>query len=255
MAGANRDEIVSFCDQLLEIERFSDYCPNGLQVPGAEEVTIVATGVSGNLELIGAAAAAGAQLVLVHHGVFWESGSRALSPALAERLRMLLCEGISLAGYHLPLDAHPAVGNNALICEGLGLQRGEPFGEAKGAPIGFVARPAEGTVSPAALSGRIGELTGREPLVFAEGPDQIASVAVVSGGGAAMLEQAATLGLDALITGEPNEPAAATAQEYGIHFIAAGHHATETFGVRRLGELVAERFGVEHRFIDVPNPV
>jgi dinuclear metal center YbgI/SA1388 family protein len=255
VVGVHRDEIVSFCDRLLEVEHFADYCPNGLQVPGGEEVTSVVTGVSANLELLHAAAGARAQLVLVHHGVFWEAGSRALSPALAERLRALLGNSISLAAYHLPLDAHPEVGNNALICDRLGLETGERFGESKGAAIGFVARPAEGNVSPAALSDRVRELTGRKPLVFAEGPDEIAAVAVVSGGGAGMLEQAGALGLDALITGEPNEPAAATAREYGIHFIAAGHHATETFGVRRLGELVAERFGVEHRFIDVPNPV
>ncbi|MFN2612421.1 MAG: Nif3-like dinuclear metal center hexameric protein [Solirubrobacterales bacterium] len=255
MAAANRDQIVSFCDQLLEIERFADYCPNGLQVPGAVAVDCVVSGVSANLELLRGAAEAGAQLVLVHHGVFWEGGSRALTPALAERLRVLLGEDISLAGYHLPLDAHPAVGNNALICEKLGLEKGERFGEAKGVPIGFVARPAEGTVPLAGLSELVRHLTGREPLVFAAGHGEIASVGVVSGGGAGMLEEAAALGLDAILTGEPNEPAAAGAHENGVHFIAAGHHATETFGVRRLGELVAERFGVEHRFIDIPNPV
>src|SRR6186997_158994 len=113
---AARDEIVSFCDELLEIGRFDDYCPNGLQVPGRDQVEVVVSGVSANADLLRAAGDAGAGLVLVHHGVFWDAGSRALSPGLAERLRILLAGGISLAGYHLPLDAHPEIGNNALIC-------------------------------------------------------------------------------------------------------------------------------------------
>ncbi len=251
---AARDEIVSFCDELLDAPSFADYCPNGLQVPGRAGVEIIASGVSANLELLRAAADAGADLVLVHHGVFWDAGSRALGPALAERLRLLLRAEISLAAYHLPLDAHPEIGNNALICEGLALEKGERFGAARGVPIGFAGRSAE-PLGIAELGERIASLTSREPLVFAAGPEAISTVGVVSGGGASMLEEAAALGLDALLTGEPNEPAEASARENGIHFIAAGHHATETFGVRALGERIAERFGVEHRFIEIPNPI
>jgi dinuclear metal center YbgI/SA1388 family protein len=255
VAATSRDEIVAFCDELLDVAEFDDYCPNGLQVPGAELVERVVSGVSANLELLQAAADARAELVLVHHGVFWDAGSRALSAAQAERLRVLLGGQVSLCGYHLPLDAHPEVGNNALLCEGLGLDKGERFAEVKGSPIGFVGHVAGGPLSPTELAGRVRDLTGREPLVFDEGPAEIRSVGIVSGGGASSLEQAVELNLDAMVTGEPSEPARATARESGIHFIAAGHHATETFGVSRLGELIGDRFGVEYRFIEVPNPV
>jgi dinuclear metal center YbgI/SA1388 family protein len=251
---ASRDEIVAFCDRLLDARSFTDYCPNGLQVPGAEEVEVVVSGVSANLELLRDAEAAGAQMVLAHHGVFWDAGSRALSPALAERLRLLLGAGISLAAYHLPLDAHPEIGNNALICDGLGLRKGERFGTAKGAAIGFTGAFAE-PLPLAGVAAKVRELTGRDPLVFPGGDAPVSRAGVVSGGGAGMLEEAVGLGLDALITGEPGEPTAASAAENGIHCIAAGHHATETFGARALGERVAAEFGIEHRFIEVPNPV
>ena len=252
--SADRNEIVSFCDELLAAGEFDDYCPNGLQVPGAEEVERVVTGVSANLELLRAAADGRGELVVVHHGLFWDRGSRALTPALAERLRTVLGAGISVCGYHLPLDAHAEIGNNALICEGLGLERAGGFGEAGGRSVGAIGAAAD-PISPEELSSRVAKLTGREPLVFESGPAEVRRVGVLSGGGASYVEEAAGLGLDALITGEPNEPARASAAETGIHFIAAGHHATETFGIRRLGELIAERFGVEHRFIEVPNPV
>jgi dinuclear metal center YbgI/SA1388 family protein len=255
LVPASRDEIASFCDELLDARAFADYCPNGLQVPGSPAVETIVSGVTANLELLEAAAANGAQMVLAHHGVFWDAGSRALTPALAARLRLMLGAEISLAAYHLPLDAHPEIGNNALICDGLGLEKGERFGDAKGAPIGFVGRAS----APLAFDGlvsKVAELTGgREPLGIEAGPAEITAVGIVSGGGAPMLEEAAALGLDAMIAGEPNEPAAATARENGIHFIAAGHHATEIFGVRALGERVAAEFGIEHSFIDVPNPV
>jgi dinuclear metal center YbgI/SA1388 family protein len=252
MAAA--EEIVSFCDALLAIGEFDDYCPNGLQVPGADEVERVVTGVSANLELLLAATGERADLVVVHHGLFWDRGTRALSPALAERLRVVLESRISLCGYHLPLDAHPEVGNNALLCAGLGLEQGGRFAEIGGSAIGVIGVSAD-PISPGELSARVANLTGREPLAFEEGPGEVRSVGIVSGGGASSLEEAAVLGLDAMITGEPNEPARASARESGIHFIAAGHHATETFGIRRLGELIGERFGVEHRFIEVPNPI
>ncbi len=252
--SADRDEIVSFCDALLTIGEFDDYCPNGLQVPGAEDVERVVSGVSANLELLQAAADGSAELVVVHHGLFWDRGSRALTPALAERLRSVLGAGISVCGYHLPLDAHAEIGNNALICEGLGLERTGGFGGAGGRPVGAIGVPPD-AISPEELSSRVAKLTGRDPLVFESGPAEVRGVGVLSGGGASYVEEAAALGLDALITGEPNEPARASARENGIHFLAAGHHATETFGIRRLGEMIGEKFGVEHRFIEVPNPV
>jgi len=161
---------------------------------------------------------------------------------------------MSLAAYHLPLDAHPEVGNNALICDGLGLERTEAFGEAKGGPIGWVGTPRE-TLALGELVERCTELFGAAPLVFDSGPAEIRRVGVVSGGGSSSLGEAIALGLDAFVTGEPTEHVMADAREGGIHFLAGGHYASETFGVRRLGELLADRFGVAHTFVEVPNPI
>jgi dinuclear metal center YbgI/SA1388 family protein len=247
--------ILEELDRLLDPASFEDHAPNGLQVPGKPEITTVATGVSAGLELFERAAAASAELVLVHHGLFWEGQPRALSPGLAARLRVLLAADINLVAYHLPLDAHPEVGNNALIAEGLGCDHRTPFGVHRGREIGFVAGFSEDGVPAPELFERVGSLTGREPLVFDSGPPHVRQLGIVSGGAAGDLQPAIDAGLDAFLTGEPAEPVMAQAREAGVHFIAAGHYATETFGVRRLGELVAERFGVTHEFIDVPNPV
>jgi dinuclear metal center YbgI/SA1388 family protein len=246
-------EIVSYLDELLDASSFEDYGPNGLQVPGAAEVELVVTGVSAHRELFERAAAEGATLVLCHHGLFWNAQPVALTGGLKGRLKTLFDSDIALAAYHLPLDAHPEVGNNALICAALGLERGEPFGHHRGRPIGFVGR-SEGLAFEE-LRERCAAAFGQEPFAWAAGPDTVRSVGIVSGGGASSLAEAVARGLDAFLTGEPAEPAMADAREAGVHFIAAGHYASETFGVRRLGELVAERFGVEHRFIDIPNPI
>ena len=252
---ATDDEILEFLDRLLEPSGFDDHCPNGLQVPGRREIANVVTGVSASLELFERARAAGAGLVLVHHGMFWERQPRALSRAAAERLRVLLDAEIGLAAYHLPLDAHPEVGNNALIADALGCVGREPFGEHRGRAIGFAAEFAGDGVPATELFERVKCVTGREPLVFASGPPRVRRMGIVSGGGAGSLDDAAAAGLDALLTGEPSEPAMAQAREAGLHFIAAGHYATETFGVRALGERLAERFGVGHEFVHLPNPV
>ena len=255
VVAAARDDIIEFCDELLDAGAFDDYGPNGLQVPGAEHVERIVTGVSAHRELIARAIESGAQLLVAHHGLFWSSQPAALSPAMAERLRLALEARLSIAAYHLPLDAHAEVGNNALIRAGLGFERSpEQLGTAKGRAIGVVGRNATG-VPLADLVERVRELTGRDPLVFDAGPDPIHSIGIVSGGGAGMVHEAIALGLDAYLTGEPAEHAMADAREGGLHFIAAGHYATETFGIRRLGELVAARFGIDHEFIDVPNPV
>jgi dinuclear metal center YbgI/SA1388 family protein len=248
------EEVIAYLDELLEITDFQDYCPNGLQVPGTSELSVVVTGVSAHRELFEQAAVAGAQLVVAHHGLFWDFHPRSLTPAMKERLRVLFDNDIALAGYHLPLDAHPEVGNNALICEALGLERGEPFGEHRGRAVGFVGRSAEG-VPFAELRSRCVTAFGQEPFAWDTGPEVVHSVGIVSGGAASSFGEAIARGLDAFLTGEPAEHVMADARESGTHFIAAGHYATETFGVRRLGELVAERFGVEHRFVDAPNPI
>jgi dinuclear metal center YbgI/SA1388 family protein len=251
---AHRDEIIAFLDELLEISAFSDYGPNGLQVPGAEEVSRVVTGVSAQLELFERAAAAGAQLVLCHHGLFWEFHSRSISPAMQQRLRVLFDADMSLAGYHLPLDAHPEVGNNALICAALGFEQAEPFAEHRGRAIGFVGRLPNG-IQFAELQRRCVEAFEQEPFVFDSGPELVRSVGVVSGGADSSFGEAIERGLDAFVTGEAAEHVMAEAREGGVHYIAAGHYATERRGIRRLGELVAERFGVDHEFVEIPNPI
>ena len=251
---AERDRIIAYLDELLEVDGFPDYGPNGLQVPGAEEVSVVVTGVSAQRELFERAAAAGAQLVLCHHGLFWDFLPRAIGPAMKHRLRLVFDADISVAGYHLPLDAHPEVGNNALICAALGLERSEPFAEHKGRAIGFVGR-SEAGIPFAELRERCAAAFEQDPFVFDCGPEVVRSVGVISGGAPGDLGAAIALGLDAFITGETAEHVMADARENGVHFIAGGHYATERFGIRRIGELVAERFGVEHLFVEIPNPI
>jgi dinuclear metal center YbgI/SA1388 family protein len=251
---AQLNDVIRYLDELLEVERFQDYGPNGLQVPGSSEVGVVVTGVSSHLELFERAAELGAQLVVAHHGLFWDFHPRSITPAMRERLRLLFERDIALAGYHLPLDAHPEVGNNALICEALGLDRAERFGEHRGQAIGFVGRSEEG-IAFGELRSRCAAAFGQEPFAWDAGPETVHSVGIVSGAAASSFVEAIAQGLDAFLTGEPAEHVMADARESGTHFIAAGHYATETFGVRRIGELLGERFGVEHHFVEVPNPI
>jgi dinuclear metal center YbgI/SA1388 family protein len=284
-------EIVAELDRILEPERFDDYGPNGLQVPGASEVTTLATGVSANVELFEEAVAEQAQLLLVHHGLFWGTGPGPIDATMKRRLKLLFDANIGLAAYHLPLDAHPQYGNNALIARALGATKLEPFALHHGEPIGFLATlagaaadsanpregpaseqgalppeqgtlpPEQGTLAPEqgipadVLFTRVRELTARDPLIFDAGPAHIRKIAIVSGAGSDYLADAAAAGADALLTGEPAERAMANAREAGLHFIAAGHYASETFGVNALGEHLAERFGIRHVFLDVPNPI
>ena len=267
-------KILAELDRLLEPSRFDDYGPNGLQVPGAAEVTTIATGVSAHLELFELAAAEQAQLLLVHHGIFWGSPIGPIDAQLKRRLEVLFQADVALAAYHLPLDAHPMLGNNALLAKALGASEIEPFALHHGQPIGFIATlgnspaPGDGTlpvtgneddgaagVSATDLFTRAHEITTREPLVFDAGPPIVRRLAIVSGGGSDYIAEAAAAGADAFLTGEPSERDMAQAREHGVHLIAAGHYATETFGIKALGEHLAERFGVRHVFIDVPNPV
>jgi len=253
---ADRDEIIDFCDQLLDSNSFEDWCPNGLQVPGGREVNRVATAVSAHLESIEAAIDSGADLLICHHGLFWDFHPRALTEAMAARLKAALDADLSLAAYHLPLDANQEVGNNALLCRALGGEpEGAALGEAKGSHVGMIGRLEE-PISLEELVERVqGATAGREPLVQGAGPDRIETVGVVSGAAASAVHDAIALGLDAFITGEPAEHAMADAREGGVHFLAAGHYATEVPGIERLGQLVAGEFGVEAEFIDIPNPV
>jgi dinuclear metal center YbgI/SA1388 family protein len=247
--------VLGYLDNLLAPAAFSDYAPNGLQVPGPDHVRTVVTGVSAGAELFRRAAELDADLVIVHHGLFWNGAPLALTPAAKTRLQLLFEHDIALAAYHLPLDGHQEVGNNALLAAGLGCTSHEPFALHKGTAIGVAGRFGADGVSPQELVSRTHELTGREPLAFLGGPERIRTIGIVSGSGAGYLGEAIAAGHDAFLTGEPAERVMLQAQEEGIHFVAAGHYATETFGVRRLGDLLAERFGVRHVFVDVPNPI
>ena len=247
--------IVAALDELLEPASFADLGPNGLQVPGGEEAHRIVTGVSAQRELIDCAIELDAQLLLVHHGLFWDFHPTGLSPMLAERLRPLFKHDLALAAYHIPLDAHPEVGNNAILANALGCERHEPFGDFRGRAVGRAGTFAGDGVPAGELFSRVREVTGREPLVQGAGPERVRRIGIVSGSAADALGEAAALGLDAFLTGEPKEHVMADATELGMHFIAAGHYATETFGVRALGDWLAARFGIEHVFVDLPNPV
>jgi dinuclear metal center YbgI/SA1388 family protein len=220
---ARRDEIVDFANELLEVERFPEYGRPGLQVVGAGEVGKLVVGVSSSRDLFERAVAAGAQMVLVHHGLFWRNEPLVVDRRLRGRLEALFRGDVSLVAYHLALDAHPEIGNNAILAARLGGTYEGAFAEI-GAAASF-----DGTIDE--LAARLREATGRDPVVFPHGPERIRRVAVVTGGGGTRLIEAAHRGFDALVTGEPEEPALETARELGIHFLAGGHYATETFGV------------------------
>lgn len=256
MPAATAD-IIAFLDELLGVDGFPDLGPNGLQVPGADTVATVLTGVSAQRALFERAVEENAQLVLAHHGILWDFEPRRIGPAQAARLKLLLASDIALAGYHLPLDAHPEHGNNALLAEALGASSHTPAFPFKGRDVGVIARFDDDPqgIPAADLFARIAEVTHRTPLVFDAGPDRVRTLGIVTGSAASSLTEAIDLRLDAFLTGEPKEHVMAQARESGIHFVAAGHYATETFGIRRLGELVAARFGVRHVFADIPNPV
>ncbi len=248
-------EVLEEAERILHTQRFQDYCLNGLQVPGAGEVSTLASGVSAHLELFERAVEAGAQLLIVHHGIFWGAGVARIDATLKRRLKTLFDADIALAAYHLPLDAHPELGNNALIARALGGDALEPFALHRGETIGFLTTLPGGGTEPPALCQQVQALTAREPLCFDFGPARIRRLAIVSGAGADYMEEALAAGADALLTGEVPERSMAQAREAGLHLIAAGHYATETFGIRRLGERLAEQFGLRHVFLEVPNPL
>jgi len=246
---ASRDQIIAFANDYLDLPAYPDYGPMGLQVVGASEVTRLACGVSASRALFERAAAAGAQLLLVHHGLFWDRDPRVVDATMRGRLEALFDADLNLAAYHLALDAHPGVGNNALLARAIGVSPDERF-----AGVGF-GGALESPCSVEELAVRVERELGRTPLVFASGPASIERMAICTGGAAGYLRQAADESYDCYLTGEPAEPSLAIAAERGIHFVAAGHYATETAGVRALTELLAERFGLEWEFLDLPNPV
>ena len=245
---ARRDEIVAHADALLEIDRFPEFAPQGLQVVGADEVTRIACGVSSSLELFERAVAIGAELVLVHHGLFWRNEPLVVDARLRGRLEALFGGNASLVAYHLALDAHPTLGNNAQLAARVGATPDGPF---DGGGLGCGLPP----VAVDELAGRVEEAVGRAPLVLRGGDGDVRRLAVSTGAAGYSLIKAAHEGYDALLTGEPEEPNLATARELGLHLIAAGHHATERLGVQALAAELATRFGLAWEYVEVENPV
>jgi dinuclear metal center YbgI/SA1388 family protein len=250
--SAPLEALIGTCERLLNPSAYSDYGPNGLQVPGRTSIRCVATGVSASQELFERAAAEGADAVLVHHGLFWKGPPRPLDLPAKRRLSLLFEHDLSLLAYHLPLDGHQEHGNAALIAAGLRAPRWSPFGGEP--PLGVLAELPPGTSSEG-LVRHVSDLTQRPPLAFLDGPEEVRTLAVVTGAGASFLDDAIAAGADAFLTGEPSERVMTRAREAGIHFLAAGHYATETFGVRRIGDLLAAEHGIRHVFVDVPNPI
>lgn len=244
-------ELRDYIGSLLEVSRFRDYCPNGIQVEGRAEVARIATGVTASQRLLDAALAWGADAVLVHHGYFWRGEEATLVGIKKQRIAKLLRADVSLLAYHLPLDAHPELGNNAQLARRLGWVEQGGFGEQELARYGALAQPK----SLGELSHQVAGILQREPLVIGDGARIVRRIAWCSGGAQDYFEQAAALGVDAYLTGEISERHAHLAEETGVAFIAAGHHATERFGVQALGEHLQARFGIEHHFFDMDVPV
>jgi dinuclear metal center YbgI/SA1388 family protein len=246
---AQRDAILEYAAELLDLDAYPDYGPMGLQVEGTDEVTRIACGVSASLALFERAAELGAQLLIVHHGLFWDNESRRVDRVMRGRLQALFDADLTLAAYHLALDAHPELGNNALIAKELGIEPKERF-----AGIGF-GGPLRPPTEAQRFARRVGEKLGREPLVFPHGPETVKRAAVVTGSGGRYFKEAAAAGYDLFLTGEPEEPTLHLARELGVHYVAAGHYATERLGVQALAKKLADRFGLHADYIELGNPV
>jgi dinuclear metal center YbgI/SA1388 family protein len=245
------NELRDYIGSLLAASRFRDYCPNGVQVEGRAEVLRIATAVSASQAVLLEATAWGADALIVHHGYFWRSEDAAIVGIKKRRIAHLLQHDISLLAYHLPLDAHPELGNNAQLGKRLGWLEQGRFSEQDIASYGVL--PQAQTL--AQLAAHIGEKLQRTPQVIGEPNRSISRIAWCSGGAQSYFEQAIALGVDAFMTGEISEQNVHVARETGVAFIAAGHHATERYGVQALGEHLVAQFGLAHRFFDQDNPV
>lgn len=253
--SAIRDEIVQYLNDYLQIGKFRDYCPNGMQVIGRPAVNRVGLGVSANLECFRQANEQQADMLLVHHGLFWENMPREIGAMMKARLKLLFEHDISLLGYHLPLDAHAEKGNNVLWLKRLGFTvEGVELGGARGMPIGAIGTAPAGLTLTDVVE-QIAQETGARPLVYDSGPRTVRRLGVVTGGGLGYLLEAIARGCDTFLTGEVGEPTQGVAREEGVNFIAAGHYNSEKIGVQALGTLLQEQFGVETFFCDVPNSV
>ena len=245
--------LVDCADTLLQPDLFQDYCPNGLQVQGRDEVATLVSGVTACQALIDRAIESGADAILVHHGYFWTNEDPRVVGMKRNRLSALLCNGISLLVYHLPLDAHPLVGNNAQLAARLGITvtGGLEWTERSVGNVGIF----EQALPVGELSTLVTRQLGRQPLVIPAGEHPVKRIAWCTGAAQDDIEQAAALGVDAFLSGEISEPTVHIARELGVHYIAAGHHATERYGVQALGEYLAGQLAINHQFIDIDNPV
>lgn len=244
--------LVAECDRFLNVAKIADYCPNGLQVEGRSQVRRIVSGVSASQALLDAAIEAQADAVLVHHGYFWKNEDARIVGMKQRRLKTLLNHDISLLAYHLPLDVHPQVGNNAQLARVLDLLVEGPLEPDNAKSVGLVGS-LRTPISPVEFQRRIYQALGREPLLI-DGQRPIQRIAWCTGGAQGYIEQAVAAGVDAYLTGEISEPTVHIARENGLSFFAAGHHATERYGVQALGDYLAAQFGIEHRYIDCPNP-
>ncbi|MBX3651610.1 MAG: Nif3-like dinuclear metal center hexameric protein [Burkholderiales bacterium] len=246
-----RAVLEAYLADYLQVPDFRDYCPNGLQVEGRADVRCIVTGVTASSALIEAAVAAGADALLVHHGYFWRGEDGRITGMRRRRITALLEHDLNLFAYHLPLDVHPEVGNNAQLALRLGMMPAGRFGEQD---IGVHGRLREETTL-AGFGERIEQETARRPLLIGDPARPLRRVAWCTGGAQGLFEQAIALGVDAYVSGEISEQTVHAARESGVAYVAAGHHATERYGVQALGEHLARHFGLRHRFIDIDNPV
>lgn len=252
MASVTRDALTHYLDELLKPENFKDYCPNGLQVEGRNDIRLLICGVTANQALLDQAVTVGADAILVHHGWFWRGESGTITGIKRQRLKKVLANDISLYAYHLPLDAHPVLGNNAGLAKAVGWTQTGTFGEQA---LGCLGEPAVGA-TVASLAADLEQALGRPPFVLAEAMDQpIRRLAWCTGGAQSYFEVAIQAGADAFVTGEVSEPMVHLARETGVAYFAAGHHATERFGVQALGRALAEQFGIQVHYLEVDSPV
>ena len=249
--GVGRAELAAYLDDLLEARRFADYCPNGLQVEGAAVVRRVVCGVTASLALVRAAAREGAQALLVHHGWFWRGEDPRVRGPRRERLAELLAHDLNLFAYHLPLDVHPVLGNNVQLARRMGWPEGEAFGRDGLLRLAELPGPTTADALEAALQGRL----AHAPLLVGDRDRPIRRIAWCTGAAQDELQAAIDAGADAFVSGEISERTTHLAREAGVLYAAAGHHATERFGVQALGADLAARFGIECVFVDDPNPV
>jgi dinuclear metal center YbgI/SA1388 family protein len=247
----HRDELRAYLDGLLEAVRFRDYCPNGLQVEGRAEVRRVVCGVTASQALLDEAVRRAADAVLVHHGWFWKSDDSRITGIRRSRMATLMRNDINLFAYHLPLDAHPDLGNNAELARLAGWRVEGRFAEQE---IGFIGSPTVGATA-ATIAGSLEKLLGRAMMVIGAVDRPVARLAWCSGGAQGMFDEAIQAGADCFVSGEISEQTVHMARESGVPYIAAGHHATERFGVMALGRHLGEKFGLDCQFVDIDNPV